>query len=69
MLVSGHEAVLHEILHYTGSINGIFGFSGNVNTAQAYTHSGNFSLIDDLGDGLDTLWNISVLGNILFGRG
>ncbi len=66
--VWAHQAILWA-LEWGLSINQIFGFWGNQNEIIATVSGQTFSINSWISAWLDTLWNISVLGNVLLSRG
>ena len=67
--VAAHVGVLNLIKSYTGrNINNIFGFVPWTTNIQAITSGGTFILWGWISAWLDTIWNISVLGNVLLSR-
>lgn len=68
LTVWAHQAVLNA-LEWWLSINQIFGFGSNQNEIIANVPGGPFTISSGISAWLDTLWNISVLGNVLLSRG
>lgn len=67
--VAAHVGVLDLIRNYTGrNINNIFGFVPWSTNIQAVTSGGTYVLGGWISAWLDTIWNISVLGNVLLSR-
>lgn len=67
--VVAHTGIVDQ-LNNGGYINNIFRFqTGSTTTLIAVTSGGTYTLSGAMDAGLDTLWRIAVLGNVLLSRG
>lgn len=63
-----HTGIVH-LLNTGGYINSIFRFTtGSTSVLYAHTSGGDFTLTGAINAGLDTLWRIAVLGNVLLSK-
>lgn len=67
--VNAHEAIVNS-LNSGDYVNSVFSFASGSNTVLvAHTDIGDYTLSGSFSAGLDTLWRIAVLGNVLLSKG